>query len=97
MGQPIGDAIGNALEIQECYDILAGKTRPKDLVDLVMALGKEMLDMAGKPNDLERHLKSGAGLAKFKEMIKAQGGDPSAPLPVAKFQKPIVATRSGYI
>jgi len=65
MGQPLGDAIGNALEIQQCYDILAGKTRPKDLVDLTMALGKEVLDMAGKPNDLEKHLKSGAGLKKF--------------------------------
>jgi len=97
MGQPIGDAIGNALEIQECYDILAGKTRPKDLVDLVMALGKEMLDMAGKPNDLEKHLKSGAGLAKFKEMIKAQGGNPSAPMAVAKYQKPILAPKSGYV
>jgi thymidine phosphorylase len=71
MNQPLGDAIGNALEIQECYDILARKTRPKDLVDLVMALGAEMLALAGKPNDMEKHLKSGAGLAKFKEMIRA--------------------------
>lgn len=71
MNQPLGNAIGNALEIYECIDILSGKTRPKDLVDLVMALGAEMLAMAGKPNDLEKHLASGAGLAKLKEMIKA--------------------------
>jgi len=71
MNQPIGEMIGNALEIQECIDILAGKSRPKDLVDLVMALGAEMLAMAGKPNDMEKHLKSGAGLAKFMEMVKA--------------------------
>jgi len=40
-----------------------------------MALGAEMLKMAGKPNEMEKNLKSGAGLKKFLEMIKAQGGD----------------------
>ena len=85
MNQPLGDKIGNALEIQETIDILSGKTRPKDLVDLVMALGAEMLEMAGKPNDMEKHLKSGAGLKKFYEMVKAQGGDLSAKLPIAQY------------
>jgi pyrimidine-nucleoside phosphorylase len=52
MNQPLGNMIGNALEVQECYDILAGKSYPKDLMDLVMALGAEMLALAGKPNDM---------------------------------------------
>ena len=52
-------------------DILGGKSRPSDLVDLVMALGDEMVKMAGKPNEMEKNLKSGAGLKKFLEMIKA--------------------------
>ena len=71
MNQPLGDTIGNALEIQECFDILSGRKCPKDLVDLVMALGDEMLKMAGKPNEMRKNLENGAGLAKFQQMIKA--------------------------
>ncbi|MEI6082802.1 MAG: thymidine phosphorylase [Verrucomicrobiota bacterium] len=96
MNQPLGDKIGNALEIQECLDILAGKTRPHDLVEVSLALAAEMLKLAGQPNDLEEHLASGAGLAKFHEMIRAQGGDASH-LPVAQHQKPIVAPQAGYV
>lgn len=62
-----------------------------------MALGKEMLDMAGSPNNLEKHLASGAGLAKFLEMIKAQGGEDNFKLPVSKFQLGILASKSGYV
>jgi thymidine phosphorylase len=50
-----------------------------------MALGAEMLKMAGLPNEMEKNLKNGAGLAKFHEMVKAQGGDLKAGLPLAKF------------
>ena len=97
MNQPLGDKIGNALEIQETIDILAGTKRPKDLVDLVMALGAEMLKMAGLPNEMEKNLKSGAGLAKFYEMVREQGGDIKAGLAVAKFKKAIKAPKSGFI
>lgn len=96
MNQPLGDKIGNALEIQECLDILAGKSRPKDLVDVSLTLASEMLKLAGKPNDLEKHLASGAGLAKFQEMIRAQGGNADN-LPVAQHQKPVVAPKAGYV
>ena len=62
------------------------------MVDLVMALGAEMLAMAGKPNDMEKHLRSGAGLAKFMEMVKAQGGNPAnLGLEVSKLKRPIRA------
>lgn len=97
MNQPLGDTIGNALEIQECLDILDGKKYPKDLIDLVMALGDEMLKMAGKPNEMKKNLENGAGLSKFLQMIKAQGGDMSQKLPVARFKKTILATKKGYI
>jgi pyrimidine-nucleoside phosphorylase len=97
MNQPLGDKIGNTLEIQETIDILAGRKRPKDLVDLVMALGAEMLKMAGLPNEMEKHLKSGAGLAKFYEMVREQGGDLKSGMPVAKYQKVIRAPKSGYV
>ncbi|MCG3149020.1 MAG: Pyrimidine-nucleoside phosphorylase [Verrucomicrobiae bacterium] len=96
MNQPLGEKIGNALEIQECLDILAGKSRPKDLLDVSLALAAEMLQFAGKPNDLEKLITSGAALEKFHEMIHAQGGNASK-LPVAKHQRPIPAPKSGYI
>lgn len=97
MNQPLGNYIGNALEIQECLDILAGKQRPSDLVELVMALGAEMLKMAGKPNEMEKNLKNGAGLKKFLEMIQAQGGDMSQKLPVSKFKRAIHAPQGGFV
>lgn len=56
-----------------------------------------MLKMAGKPNEMEKNLKSGAGLKKFLEMIKAQGGDISQKMAVAKYKKNIPAPQSGYI
>jgi pyrimidine-nucleoside phosphorylase len=96
MNQPLGDKIGNALEIQECLDVLAGKSRPKDLMDVSLALAAELLQLAGKPNELEKHLASGAALEKFHEMIRAQGGD-AGTLPVAKHQKPVAATKAGYV
>ena len=96
MNQPLGDCIGNALEVRECLDILAGKSRPADLLEVTLALGAEMLALAGKPNDLEKHLASGAGLAKFKEMAAAQGGDINQ-LPVARFTQPVPSPRAGYV
>ena len=96
MNQPLGDCIGNALEVRECLDILAGKTHPPDLLAVTFALGAEMLDLAGVPNRLEQHLASGPGLAKFKEMVAAQGGT-LGPLPVAQFTQPIPAQRAGYV
>lgn len=96
MNQPLGDCIGNALEVRECLDILAGNARPADLLEVTLALGAEMLALAGVPNQLEKHLASGAGLAKFKEMVAAQGGD-TGNLPVAKFTKPVPSPCAGYV
>ena len=96
MNQPLGNCIGNALEVRECRDILAGKSHPPDLLEVTLALGAEMLALAGVPNELKKHLASGAGLAKFKEMIAAQGGNLDQ-LPAAKFTKSIPSTRAGYV
>ena len=96
MNQPLGDCIGNALEVQECLDILAGQSRPADLLEVTLALGAELLALAGVPNELENHLASGAGLAKFKEMVAAQGGAIDR-LPVAQFTRPVPAPRAGYV
>ena len=96
MNQPLGDCIGNALEVRECLAILAGQSRPQDLLEVTLALGAEMLTLAGVPNRLEHHLASGAGLAKFKEMIAAQGGT-IAGLPTARFTQPILSLRAGYV
>jgi len=99
MNQPLGNAIGNALEVRECIDILSGRTRPNDLVEVTLALAAEMLAMAGIADgraQLEKRLASGAALEKFNQMVAAQGGD-ARRLPVAKFQKPIRATTAGYV
>jgi pyrimidine-nucleoside phosphorylase len=97
MNQPLGRCIGNALEVQECRDILAGKVTSGDLLEVTLALGNEMLALAGQNADLRATLASGAAWQKFGEMVAAQGGDPDAPLPVAQHQKPIPAIQTGFV
>ncbi len=104
MNQPLGQNIGNALEVQECLDILAGKANPPDLVEVTLALAAEMLLMAGAAKNvaaaremLHNKLASGEALRKFQQMVAAQGGDWNAKLPAATRQKPIAATASGYV
>jgi len=96
MNQPLGDCIGNALEVRECLDILGGKSQPPDLLEVTLALGAEMVALAGVPNQLATHLASGAALAKFKEMVAAQGGAIDR-LPVARFTQSIPAPNAGYV
>lgn len=108
MDQPLGNAIGNALEVKEAIDTLSGKG-PKRLTELCISLGGQMLIMGGQAGDItaaksmiKEALKSGAGLRKFAEMIEAQGGDPEAAvnpsiLPRAKYIYPVKASISGYV
>ncbi|AFV11811.1 pyrimidine-nucleoside phosphorylase Pdp [Thermacetogenium phaeum DSM 12270] len=108
MVQPLGRAVGNALEVEEAVMTLQGKG-PQDLTELCLALGGEMLaaaEVVATPMDgrrkLESLLKSGAGLAKFRELIAAQGGsqevvdDPSL-LPRARRLIEVKASESGFI
>src|SRR3989449_5940214 len=77
MEQPLGRAVGNALEVREAIETLSGRG-PRDLEALSLRLGAEMLRMAGAPpTDLERLLSDGSALRKFAQLIEAQSGDPS--------------------
>lgn len=102
MEQPLGRAVGNALEVKEAIETLAGRG-PADLEALSLRLGAEMLRLAGhSPVDLRRLLTDGSALRKFAELIAAQDGDPRVTedpglLPVAPVQQPIAAEAGGYL
>ena len=108
MSQPLGFAIGNALEVNEAIETLQGKG-PKDLTELVLTLGSQMVILAGKAKTSEEAkemlldaIHSGKALAKFKEFLANQGGDASivddlTKLPQAKYKIELPAKQSGYI
>ena len=97
MSTPLGLTVGNALEVRESVEVLAGGG-PADIVELTVELAREMLTAAGKPDaDIEAALKDGRAMDRWREMITAQGGDPDAPLPVAKDTHDVVAERDGYL
>lgn len=108
MSQPLGFAIGNALEVKEAIETLQGKG-PKDLTELVLTLGSQMVILAGKAKTSEEAkemlldaIHSGKALAKFKEFLANQGGDASivddlTKLPQAKYKIELPAKQSGYI
>ncbi len=108
MDQPLGRAVGNALEIIECIETLKGRG-PEDLEGLAVTIAARMLAIAGRARDaaegehLVRHaLTSGAGLEKLREVIRFQGGDPAVVddygmLPAAPRQRMLAAPRDGYL
>jgi pyrimidine-nucleoside phosphorylase len=102
MQQPLGRAVGNALEVREAIETLAGKG-PPELEMLCLRLGQEMLRLAGQGDrDLAHCLRDGSALRKFAELIEAQGGDASVTqdldkLPTAPVQRAVVAKRSGVV
>jgi thymidine phosphorylase len=97
MSVPLGRAVGNALEVAESVEVLRGGG-PSDVVELTVALAREMLALAGITDaDPARVLASGAAYAVWERMIAAQGGDPGAALPVAKHVEPVLADRSGVL
>lgn len=97
MSTPLGLKIGNALEVTESIEVLAGGG-PADVVELTLALAREMVRAAGQPDaDVERALQDGRAMDKWREMISAQGGDLDAPLPVAKYSHDVLATETGVI
>ena len=108
MDQPLGHAVGNALEVNEAIRTLAGEG-PGDLVEVVMALAVRLLSRAGLDMDQQRAgskarevLASGEALEKFREWIEAQGGDSSFMdepelLPVAGQRCPVTAGETGFV
>jgi thymidine phosphorylase len=97
MNVPLGFAIGNANEVRESIEVLAGGG-PADVKELTIALAKEMLSLAGKPEaDVEAALKDGRAMDTWRRMITAQGGDPDAVLPVARETHVVTAARSGVL
>ena len=95
MNVPLGFAIGNANEVRESVEVLAGGG-PADVVELTVALAREMLALAGQPDaDVEAALTNGRAMDSWRAMISAQGGEPDAPLPVAKESQVVTAERDG--
>jgi len=97
METPLGLTVGNALEVRESVEVLAGGG-PADVVELTVALAREMLALAGRPDvDPAEALADGRAMDVWRRMIAAQGGDPDAPLPVATHTEVIVAPQDGYV
>ncbi|MDG1818149.1 MAG: thymidine phosphorylase, partial [Aquiluna sp.] len=84
MSTPLGKKIGNALEVEESIEVLSGGG-PEDVIEITVELAKEMLKLSGITDvDPRENLSNGKALEKWREMIKAQGGDPDAALPKAE-------------
>jgi thymidine phosphorylase len=97
MDVPLGLTAGNALEVRESIEVLSGGG-PADVVELTLILAREMLDAAKvRGKDPEVALKDGSAMDRWRKMVKAQGGDPDAPLPTAKEKLVITAEKSGTI
>jgi len=98
MDVPLGLTAGNALEVRESVEVLAGGG-PADIVELTLVMAREMLDAAGikATMDPADALKNGSAMDVWRQMISAQGGDPDAMLPVAREQHVVTAESSGEI
>jgi thymidine phosphorylase len=97
MDVPLGLTAGNALEVRESVEVLAGGG-PSDVVELIILLAREMIDAAGiVGKDPADALKDGSAMDHWRRMVAAQGGDPDAALPVAKERHVVKAANSGII
>lgn len=96
MSTPLGLTVGNALEVRESVEVLAGGG-PADVVDLTVALAREMLTLAGIDTDPAQALADGRAMDSWRAMIAAQGGDPDAALPTAREQHVVLAPADGVL
>lgn len=97
MNTPLGRTAGNALEVAEALEVLAGGG-PPDVVELTVRLAAEMLALAGiDGRDPAQTLADGTAMDRFRAMIAAQGGDPEAPLPMAAHRETVTAARDGVM
>jgi thymidine phosphorylase len=97
MSTPLGRAVGNAVEVAEAVEVLAGGG-PPDVVELTLVLAREMLAAAGLPDaDPAAALAGGRAMDVWRAMVTAQGGDPAARLPSAAEVETVTAERSGVV
>jgi thymidine phosphorylase len=97
MSTPLGLTAGNALEVRESVEVLAGGG-PADVVELTLALAREMLEAAGVTDlDPADKLADGSAMDAWKAMVRAQGGDPDAPLPTARESHVVAAPATGVL
>jgi thymidine phosphorylase len=97
MSVPLGLAVGNAIEVEESVAVLAGGG-PADVVELTVALAREMLSLAGRPDaDPAAALADGRAMDLWRRMIAAQGGDPDGPLPTAREREVVRAEADGVL
>ena len=97
MSVPLGHTAGNALEVRESVEVLAGGG-PGDVVELTLALAREMLSCAGRDDiDPADRLSDGSAMDVWRAMVTAQGGDPSAELPVARERHVVIAEVDGVL
>lgn len=95
MNTPLGLTVGNALEVAESLDVLAGGG-PADVVELTVRLAAEMLELAGVDGcDPAQTLRDGTAMDRFRRLVEAQGGDVDAPLPIGAHSETVSAPRSG--
>lgn len=97
MDVPLGLAVGNALEVSESVDVLAGGG-PADVVEITVLFAREMLDLAGiRDVDPAETLRNGTAMDVWRRMVRAQGGDPDAPLPTASENEVVYAEADGIV
>jgi thymidine phosphorylase len=96
MDVPLGRAVGNAVEVEESVRALHGDG-PADLMEVTLALAREMLALAGLDADPAAAIADGRALAAYRAMVRAQGGDPDAPLPQAAYTQVLPAPASGWL
>jgi thymidine phosphorylase len=95
MNCPLGMTVGNALEVAEALEVLAGGG-PPDVVELTLRLAEEMLELAGIDGiGPGQTLRDGTAMDRFRRLVAAQGGDLSVPLPIGSHSETVVAHRSG--
>ncbi len=96
MDAPLGLTAGNALEVRESVEVLAGGG-PADVVELTLALAREMLELAGLDADPADALRDGRAMDAWRTMIRDQSGDPDAALPWAPHVEPVRAASAGIV
>jgi thymidine phosphorylase len=95
MNNPLGATVGNALEVAEAIEVLAGGG-PRDVVELTLRLAEGMLELAGVDGrDPAQTLRDGTAMDRFRRLVSAQGGDLSVPLPVGACSENVIAYRNG--